>query len=61
MSQITAHEMARVFTDLIFQKYDLDHSGSLEPHELALLMRDSFLSRGKNRNISEGDVKQFMR
>lgn len=44
----------------IFDKYDVDKSGTLEGTEIFNLINDAFKSLGKNKEVSQGDVQQFI-
>ena len=42
-------EQLRQAIDSIFNKYDTDRSGTLEPNEIRILINDAFKSLGRNR------------
>lgn len=46
--------------DAIFNKYDTDRSGTLEENEIYNLINDAFKSLGRQREVTQQEVKQFI-
>lgn len=44
----------------IFTKYDTDHSGTLEGKEVYDLIKDAFKSLGREKEVSQNEVNQFI-
>jgi Ca2+-binding EF-hand superfamily protein len=53
-------EQLRQAIDAIFNKYDVDHSGTLEDNEIFALINDAFKSLGRNKQVSQQEVRQFI-
>ncbi len=45
-------EQLRQAIDAIFNKYDVDQSGTLEDNEIFSLINDAFKSLGRNKQVS---------
>ena len=44
----------------VFDAYDTDKSGTLEANEITKLINDALKHMGQNRQVSEGEVQQFI-
>jgi Ca2+-binding EF-hand superfamily protein len=53
-------EQLRQAIDAIFNKYDADQSGTLEDNEIFTLINDAFKSLGRNKQVSQQEVRQFI-
>lgn len=53
-------DQLRQAIDAIFNKYDVDQSGTLQDNEIFNLINDAFKSLGRNRNVSKQEVLQFI-
>ena len=53
-------EQLRQAIDAIFNKYDVDQSGTLEDNEIFSLINDAFKSLGRNKQVSHQEVRQFI-
>jgi Ca2+-binding EF-hand superfamily protein len=53
-------EQLRQAIDAIFNKYDADQSGTLEDNEIFALINDAFKSLGRNKQVSQQEVRQFI-
>lgn len=60
MSIKPSDDQLRQAIDAIFNKYDTDKSGTLEGNEIFLLINDAFKSLGRNREVSQAEVNQFV-
>lgn len=60
MSIKPSDDQLRQAIDAIFNKYDSDHSGTLEGNEIFSLINDAFKSLGRNREVSQAEVNQFV-
>lgn len=60
MSGKPSDDQLRQAIDAIFNKYDTDKSGTLEENEIFNLINDAFKSLGRNREVSQQEVKQFI-
>ena len=60
MSGKPSDEQLRQAIDAIFSKYDTDKSGTLEDNEINNLINDAFKSLGRNREVTQQEVKQFI-
>lgn len=60
MSGKPTDDQLRQAIDAIFNKYDTDHSGTLEQNEIFQLINDAFKSLGRNREVSVQEVNQFI-
>lgn len=60
MSGKPTDEQLRQAIDAIFNKYDTDKSGTLESNEIFNLISDAFKSLGRNREVSQEEVNQFI-
>ena len=54
-------DQLRQAIDAIFNKYDSDKSGTLEGSEIFSLISDAFKSLGRNRQVKEEEVNQFIK
>ncbi len=61
MSTKPSDDQLREAIDGIFNKYDTDKSGTLEGPEIVRLINDAFSSLGKNKSVSEEEVKTFVK
>lgn len=60
MSKPSEEQLAKA-TDAIFNKYDVDKSGTLEGNEIFSLINDAFKSLGRNRSVKVEEVNQFVK
>lgn len=60
MSGKPTDDQLRQAIDAIFNKYDTDRSGTLEGNEVYNLISDAFKSLGRNKEVSEQEVQQFI-
>jgi Ca2+-binding EF-hand superfamily protein len=60
MSGKPSDDQLRQAIDAIFSKYDTDKSGTLEGNEIYNLINDAFKSLGRNRQVSQQEVQQFI-
>ena len=60
MSGKPTDDQLRMAIDAIFNKYDTDKSGTLESNEIFNLISDAFKSLGRNREVSQEEVNQFI-
>lgn len=60
MSGKPTDDQLRQAIDAIFSKYDTDKSGTLEENEVFNLINDAFKSLGRNRDVSQQEVNQFI-
>ena len=60
MSGKPSDDQLRQAIDAIFNKYDVDRSGTLEENEIFSLINDAFKSLGRNREVTEQEVRQFI-
>jgi len=61
MSTKPSDDQLRQAIDAIFSKYDTDKSGTLEGSEIFSLISDAFKSLGRNRQVKEEEVTQFIK
>ena len=61
MSGKPSDDQLRQAIDAIFAKYDTDKSGTLEGGEIYNLINDAFKSLGRNRQVKEEEVNQFIK
>ena len=61
MSSKPSDDQLRQAIDAIFSKYDTDKSGTLEGSEIFSLISDAFKSLGRNRQVKEDEVNQFIK
>jgi len=61
MSSKPSDDQLRQAIDAIFNKYDSDKSGTLEGSEIYSLISDAFKSLGRNRQVKEEEVNQFIK
>ena len=61
MSSKPTDDQLRQAIDAIFNKYDTDRSGTLQAAEIFSLISDAFKSLGRNRNVKEEEVSQFIK
>lgn len=47
-------------TDNLFKKYDTNHTNKLEPHEVAILLRDAYRNIGSRQNVTADKIKLFI-
>lgn len=59
MSKPTDDQLKQAI-DAIFNKYDVDRSGTLEDNEIFSLINDAFKSLGRNKQVSQQQVRQFV-
>jgi hypothetical protein len=52
MSKPTDQQLKQAI-ESIFNKYDVDHSGTLEDNEIYSLINDAFKSLGRNKQVSQ--------
>lgn len=60
MSGKPSDDQLRQAIDAIFNKYDTDKSGTLEENEIFNLINDAFKSLGRNREVTQQEVGQFI-
>jgi Ca2+-binding EF-hand superfamily protein len=60
MSKPSEEQLAKAI-DAIFNKYDVDKSGTLEGNEIFSLINDAFKSLGRNRSVKAEEVSQFVK
>ena len=60
MSGKPTDDQLRQAIDSIFNKYDTDKSGTLEDKEVFNLISDAFKSLGRNREVTQQEVNQFI-
>ena len=60
MSGKPTDDQLRQAIDAIFNKYDTDKSGTLEDNEIFNLINDAFKSLGRNREVTQQEVSQFI-
>ena len=60
MSTKPSDDQLRQAIDAIFNKYDVDQSGTLESQQIFCLIRDAFKSLGRNKQVSQQEVQQFI-
>jgi|JI102314DRNA_FD_contig_21_16549021_length_259_multi_3_in_0_out_0_1 Ca2+-binding EF-hand superfamily protein len=60
MSSKPSDEQLKQAINGIFDKYDVDKSGTLEGAEVHNLITDAFKSLGKGKQVTEDDVKNFV-
>jgi len=60
MSKPSEEQLAKAI-DAIFNKYDVDKSGTLEGNEIFSLINDAFKSLGRNRSVKVEEVNQFVK
>ena len=60
MSGKPTDDQLRQAIDAIFNKYDTDKSGTLEDNEIFNLINDAFKSLGRNKEVSQQEVQQFI-
>jgi len=53
-------DQLRQAIDAIFNKYDTDNSGTLEDTEIFNLINDAFKSLGRNKQVTQQEVRQFI-
>jgi Ca2+-binding EF-hand superfamily protein len=61
MSSKPSDDQLRQAIDAIFAKYDTDKNGTLEGNEIFSLINDAFKSLGRNRQVKEEEVNQFIK
>ncbi len=61
MSTKPSDDQLRQAIDAIFSKYDSDKSGTLQGSEIFSLISDAFKSLGRNRQVKEEEVNQFIK
>jgi Ca2+-binding EF-hand superfamily protein len=61
MSSKPSDDQLRQAIDSIFNKYDTDKSGTLEGNEIFSLINDAFKSLGRNRDVKNEEVTQFVK
>ncbi len=61
MSSKPSDDQLRQAIEAIFNKYDADKSGTLEGAEIFNLINDAFKSLGRNRQVKEEEVTQFVK
>lgn len=61
MSSKPSDDQLRQAIDAIFNKYDVDKSGTLEGAEIFSLINDAFKSLGRNREVKSDEVSQFVK
>lgn len=61
MSSKPSDDQLRQAIDAIFNKYDTDKSGTLQGSEIFSLISDAFKSLGRNRQVKEEEVTQFIK
>jgi len=61
MSSKPSDDQLRQAIDAIFSKYDVDKNGTLEGNEIFSLISDAFKSLGRNRDVKEEEVTQFIK
>jgi Ca2+-binding EF-hand superfamily protein len=61
MSSKPSDDQLRQAIDAIFNKYDSDKSGTLEGNEIYCLINDAFKSLGRNREVKNDEVGQFVK
>jgi Ca2+-binding EF-hand superfamily protein len=61
MSSKPSDDQLRQAIDAIFSKYDTDKSGTLEGSEIFSLISDAFKSLGRNKQVKEDEVNQFIK
>lgn len=61
MSSKPSDDQLRQAIEAIFSKYDVDKSGTLEGNEIFNLINDAFKSLGRNRQVKEDEVTQFIK
>lgn len=60
MSSKPSDDQLRQAIDGIFDKYDTDRSGTLEANEVFNLINDAFKSLGRNKEVTNAEVNQFI-
>lgn len=60
MTSRPSDEQLRQAIDGIFDKYDTDHSGTLEANEIFELINDAFKSLGRGKEVTNAEVNQFI-
>lgn len=60
MSKHTPEQLKQA-ADAIFLKYDKDNSGTLEGKEIHTFINDAFKSLGRNKDVTESEVTQFIK
>ena len=61
MSSKPSDDQLRQAIEAIFSKYDVDKSRTLEGNEIFNLINDAFKSLGRNRQVKEEEVTQFIK
>jgi Ca2+-binding EF-hand superfamily protein len=61
MSGKPSDDQLRQAIEAIFAKYDADKSGTLEGNEIFSLINDAFKSLGRQRQVKEEEVNQFIK